>query len=76
MAKCRGCEAEILWCRTTKGKWMPIDKAPNPKGNLVITDERGPNGETMVATPDLFTDGDKDRYMPHWATCPAHGDFR
>ena len=28
MAKCRGCDAEIIWIQTARGKNLPVDKKP------------------------------------------------
>lgn len=76
MATCRKCPAKIWWCQTLAGEWMPVDQKPNPKGNLIILDRKGEDGQTIVATADLFTPTDRTRYMPHWATCPAAKEFR
>lgn len=75
MSFCRKCPAEIRFCKTESGKWMPVDAAPNPDGNLAdagVDDE----GIPLVAAVDLFTPADATRYMPHWATCPAAEEFR
>lgn len=64
MAKCKSCEALIIWASTRSGKSMPLDEQPTPKGTMVLV-----KGQTWVAT-------DEDRrlhrplYMSHWATCP------
>lgn len=72
MSKCKKCKAPILWCRTaTSGSWIPIDKTPNPEGNITIS------GHLMIAkVVDLFTEADAVRYMPHHATCPNVEEFR
>lgn len=33
---CQSCHLPILWCRTPLGKWMPVDRAPDPEGNCVV----------------------------------------
>ena len=75
MSKCRKCPAEIQFCKTSFGKWMPIDADPDPKGNLYKTGE-SVEGVDVVETVSLFTPADAERYMPHWATCPAADEFR
>ena len=39
MSKCKGCQAEIIWIKTTNGKAMPC----NPEKVTIITEK----GETI-----------------------------
>lgn len=75
MSRCRGCGAEIEWLRMKSGKAMPVDPEPvfvQEGGNRVfITDE----GETITGTAAEENTG-KVGFVPHWATCPAAGQFR
>lgn len=79
---CSRCKAEITWCATVNGKMQPIDRQPNPAGNLRLVDEyvqtqRGILQRVLVAKPgELSLDDDGVRYMPHHATCPDVEDFR
>lgn len=74
MNKCKGCGAEILWIKMKSGKAMPVDPEPcrfskweeNP--DTFITKD----GETVKGIPGVICTG----YIPHWATCPAAGNFR
>ena len=76
MAKCKKCPAEIDWCRTEGGQWMPVDPGYNERGNLIELDDRGPQGETIVSPATLFNDDPGRRRMPHWATCPNAEEFK
>lgn len=63
MEKCKSCDAEIFWCQTSLGKWMPIDWKPMSDGNIIILDGRAivcTNKEIMPTQP---------RYTSHFATC-------
>lgn len=70
MARCKACEAEVIWAETTTGKRMPIDAAPTPKGNMVYV-----NGVARAASAD---DRRLQRplYTSHFATCPDAASFR
>lgn len=71
MAKCRSCNAPIEWALTENGKKMPLDRRPDPKGNIIKT------GAVIDGLPEVhvigFLDqltGDETRYTAHFATCP------
>lgn len=79
MAKCKGCGQEIIWIMSPAGKVIPCDpiavpywKRPKAKGKIVTR-----NGE--VISCELYGDPETVTgigYIPHWATCPAAGQFR
>lgn len=75
MSRCRGCGAEIEWVRMKSGKTMPVDLEPvfvAEGGNQVfVTDE----GETITGSAAAENTGEVG-FIPHWATCPAAGQFR
>jgi len=74
MAKCRSCNAEIVWFKTPAGKSMPCDvqpvmywEKPKAKGKIVT-----PNGEVVSCE----FEGEPEKatgtgYIPHWGTCPS-----
>jgi len=70
MAKCRTCEAPVIWAETRSGKPMPLDEKPSGNGNMAYV-----NGKAWVAT-------DEDRrlrrplHTSHFATCPDAGQHR
>lgn len=66
MAKCRGCNAEILWAVTQGGKRIPLD-AKSEKRFFVKTLARGTDPTVVVLG---------DTYLSHFATCPKAEDFR
>lgn len=70
MARCRSCEAEIIWASTVTGKAMPIDAAPSESGNLVYG-----NGAVSTAS-DEDRRLHRPRYTSHFATCPDAPRFR
>ncbi len=60
--QCRGCEADIVWLKTKRGKWMCVNVVPTKP------EFRGPNaGEAK------YRHGEHE---PHWATCPDAPVFR
>lgn len=70
MAKCRSCNARVEWAITENGKTMPIDPAPDPKGNLIKT------GTMIQGKPEVHVINSRDERMPderrfvsHFATC-------
>lgn len=79
MSTCRGCDAEIVWCLTANGRKMPVDRRPDPKGNLYLL-----GGSPVVAVVTnsplgraIFDEApEKKTYTPHHATCPQVGRFR
>lgn len=81
MSTCRSCDAEIRWGMTTKGKLMPVDAAPAEDGNVVFTGRmrRTPQGaapEVQVLTQAGLLGDDRERYMPHHASCPHRENWR
>lgn len=79
MAKCNGCGAEIIWIKTTAGKWMPCNAAPvaykrRERGSKVVVLK---SGETVTAaTGYSLASADGLGYEPHWATCRCAQKFR
>jgi len=78
MAKCKECEAEIVWGMTAAGKRMPL----NAETQTVGGGETGTlgkwllfNGEARLATAEDLRLRRPLR-VPHWATCPAAASFR
>jgi len=65
-AKCRGCDAGIVWALTPRGKKMPLDAEPVRR--VVMLPYR-PGSSDLRATV-------AETYMPHHATCPNVADFR
>lgn len=65
MARCRSCDAPVVWKRTEAGKAMPIDPAPVAGGNVVLLDD----DQVHVLHADESADG-VDTYVSHFATCP------
>lgn len=71
MAKCRSCQAPIEWAITENSKKMPLDRRPNPEGNVIKT------GAVIDGLPEVhvigFLDrltGEETRFTSHFATCP------
>jgi len=71
-AFCRSCHQRIWFVRSERGKPLPVDREPDPKGNLVLL---GPDmGQAKVVTPGELPE--MTRYMSHFATCPEAARFR
>ena len=70
MSACKSCGAPIRWCKTERGKNIPVDDAPSPAGNLDI----GRDGIARVVTESLRY-GQK-LYQSHFVTCPEAAQHR
>lgn len=70
MSRCKSCGAPIQWVRSgASGGPMPLDVAPNPKGNVVLTGHKAAGGPVARVVSEGEEPG-RVRYMPHHATCP------
>lgn len=68
LARCRSCDAPIVWTITAKGKSMPVDADP-------IIASRGfrlsaHDGDEVVASFTAAPDAGEKLHIAHWATCP------
>lgn len=64
---CRACGASMIWVRSPKGRAMPVNAEPDPKGELMIIEH------TASYAGDAH---EGDRYTSHFATCPEAASFR
>ena len=71
--QCSTCAAPVLWCRTAKGKAMPLDVEPRADGNIELRPQP-PHGRVVAVY--IKTTGTLDmlaqpvRFASHFATCP------
>lgn len=65
MARCRSCEARIVWAITPKGRRIPLDPDPVEGGNVLLEGERATvlTNEERAAHPGPL-------HVSHFATCP------
>lgn len=70
---CRSCHAPVRWVRTAKGQPMPLDRDPNPAGNVLL-DAHGRAEVCRQGDPRLLEA--RPVYMPHHATCPDAKGWR
>lgn len=78
MARCRSCDAEIIWAATPAGKSMPLDATPTPAGNVELSGESGRPVAIVLAglfLADARSAG-RELFMPHHATCPQARTWR
>lgn len=83
-ARCKSCQARVVWVITTRGKAMPIDADQVPTGNIRLTgrtraDRYGRSAPEVEYTEasSLFTEEvDEPRYVSHFATCPNAAEHR
>lgn len=69
--ECRSCHAPVRWVRTAKGQPMPLDREPNPAGNVTLQGAVA----TVHAKGAVPTDAGPV-YMPHHATCKDVAKWR
>ena len=67
LARCRSCDAPIVWTRTERGKNMPVDADPTVAPRGFRLEEHGDDVlAKFVAKPDQ---GERV-HVAHWSTCP------
>lgn len=77
-ARCRSCEAEIVWTFTGTGKRMPLDVVPVPadtRGPLFALRARPQGGYLAFAASSAMVE-DTVLYRSHFATCPHADEHR
>lgn len=70
VGSCRSCGADILWVKTVAGKRMPLNRPPDPTGNLVMQDLETCRAATPDDPPSLV------RWKSHFSTCPRAAAHR
>lgn len=66
--RCSSCGAPVTWCRTEKGKAMPVDPTPTERGNLIVAG-------TACRVATLF-DPPGERFTSHFSSCPNAAQHR
>ena len=71
---CKGCGAEIVWMKMRSGRSMPCDAQ-----TMRFSPGRG--HEAFVTLDGYVQHGKRCEegivgLTPHWASCPAHDEFR
>lgn len=72
ISKCRSCGAPIIWAMTGRGKTMPVDARPDPKGNVAVVIDGGTIRAIVGATPGSTG----RRHLSHFVTCPDAAKHR
>lgn len=69
--KC-GCGQKLLWARTERGRWIPLNSKPDPAGNQAAWQDSDGIWKTRQLTEKTDPKwGFETVYMPHAATCPG-----
>lgn len=67
--RCSSCRAWVLWGTTARGKSMPLDPLPHPRGNVTI--ERSPAGGVSVTVHSRSAlPLPPPAYRTHFVSCP------
>jgi len=65
----------MIWCRTGRGKKMPVDAEPTREGLFVLEgDDFSPTVRRLPNDAAATYTGEK--YTSHFATCPNAEEFR
>lgn len=80
MAKCRGCGEEIIFIKSSAGKFIPCNPSKvhysNPgKGKARVVTQSGEVVSCTVGADDT-SKAVGVGYIPHWSTCKAASQFR
>lgn len=73
--RCATCHAEIIWARTPRLQWMPVDAEPSPDGNVLL--HWGADGLVhcrTLGTAQRF--GRTDLRLSHFVGCPDSVKWR
>lgn len=68
--QCRACLNPVIWARTERNKWLPLDPKPNPKGNQAVWCDSDGTWKTRQITENSEPQwGFEVLHMPHVASC-------
>ena len=80
------CREDIVWCYTENRRRMPVDAAPDPRGNVVRIGTRdgaplvkvlGPQAVIELNERERQPDTEaRPRYLAHFVTCPDAQRFQ
>ena len=76
MAKCRGCGEEIIFIKSSAGKFIPCNPSKvtysNPgKGKARVVTQSGEVVSCTIVADDDTSKAVGVGYIPHWSTCKA-----
>ena len=80
-ATCRSCGARVVWAKSAAtGKWMILDEAPTPDGNVVLTVARQYGRHDAHVYRDAASAEEahpgEARWLDHHVTCPQAKQWR
>jgi len=75
VAECRSCGAPIRWVTTINDKRIPIDREPDPDGNIYASLVDG-EWRAVVRGPEADPPAGRHLYRAHFATCPDAKSWR
>lgn len=71
MNRCKSCGVALVWAKTIDGRTMPLNASPDPTGNIELV-----GGLVKVLRKTDPPPAPENRYLAHFATCPAAQRFR
>lgn len=76
LSRCKRCRRPVVWLRTTRGKRIPLDEQPDPRGRWLVDLDASPVPiATYLDRFDLelhrHQRPDVPRYRCHLDTCPV-----
>lgn len=75
-ARCRSCDAPLIWATTEAGKKMPLDRTPDPQGIVLAYQDTFGTWHCRAWTPGEHYHPPEQQYSSHFATCPNADQHR
>jgi hypothetical protein len=76
IARCRSCDAKIVWAKSKYGRLMPLDAVPVGEGVRFFIDEPFLPGPPSASEPVPIQNEGVPGYRSHFATCPNANEHR
>jgi hypothetical protein len=73
MPACKSCGASIRWAKTLSGSSIPLNMTPDPKGNIMVLDNRA---VIITGVDPTKLPAGEPRFTSHFKDCPYASHHR